>query len=149
MITPTLQPQTLLALQYLFQTWKQDDAAQNNILWITSRCIWLCDNNDTTQTVDLTNLITSFEPDSNNFLNTLEDTEQLEINLPEVNDTEEINPNLELEDIQEETLSVPIDSQVEVTPAEVVTELENNISTTNFTGLVDDLKQTPAQQPEH
>ncbi|CAG8501685.1 22002_t:CDS:1, partial [Gigaspora rosea] len=25
-----------------------------------------------------------------------------------------------------------------------VTELENNISTTNFTGLVDDLKQTPA-----
>jgi hypothetical protein len=116
MITPTLQPQTLLALQYLFRTWKQDNAAQNNTLWITSQCVWLCDNNDTTQTIDLTDLITSFlEPDSNNFLNTLEDTEQLEINLPEVNDTEEINPNLELEDIQEETLSVPIVSQEEVT----------------------------------
>jgi hypothetical protein len=80
----TLQPQTLLALQYLFQTWKQDDVAKNNTLWITSQCVWLCDNNDITQTIDLTNLITSFlEPDSNNFLNTLEDTEQLEINLPE------------------------------------------------------------------
>ncbi|CAG8690119.1 18215_t:CDS:2 [Racocetra persica] len=84
MITPTLQPQILLALQYLFQIWKQDNAAQNNTLWIISLCIWLCDNNDTTQTIDLTNLITSFlEPDSNTFLNTLEDTEQLEINLPE------------------------------------------------------------------
>ena len=116
MTTPTLQPQTLLALQYLLQTWKQDNAAQNNTLWITSQCVWLCDNNDTTQTIDLTDLITSFlEPDSNNFLNTLEDTEQLEINLLEVNDTE-INPNLELENIQEETLSVPIVSQKEVTP---------------------------------
>ncbi|RIB15734.1 hypothetical protein C2G38_2191755 [Gigaspora rosea] len=118
MTTPTLQPQTLLALQYLFQTWKQDNAAQNYALWITSQCVWLCDNNDTTQTIDLTNVITSFlEPDSNNFLNTLEDTEQLEINLPEVNDTEEINPNLELEDIQEEALTVPITNQEEVTPA--------------------------------
>ena len=144
MTTPTLQPQTLLALQYLFQTWKQDNAAQNNTLWITSQCVWLCDNNDTTQTVDLTNLITSLlEPDSNNFLNTLEDTEQLEINLPEVNDTEEMNPNLELEDIQEETLLVPIGSQVEIAPAEVVTELENTSSTNAFTCLVDDLKQTP------
>src|SRR6185312_5256941 len=105
----------------------------------------LCDNNDATQTIDLTNSITSFlEPDTNNFLNTLEDTEQLEINSLVVNDTEEINPNLELEDIQEETLSVPIGSQVEVTPAGVVTELENNVSTTNVTGLVYDLKQTPA-----
>jgi len=120
MITPMLQPQTLLALQYLFQTWKQDNAAQNNTLWITSQCVWLCDNNDTTQTVDLTNLITSLlEPDSNNFLNTLEDTEQLEINLPEVNNTEEINPNLELEDIQEETLLVPIDRQEEIIPAPI------------------------------
>ncbi|RIB00127.1 hypothetical protein C2G38_2235544 [Gigaspora rosea] len=118
MTTPTLQPQTLLALQYLFQTWKQDNVAQNYALWITSQCVWLCDNNDTTQTIDLTNLITSFlEPDSNNFLNTLEDTEQLEINLPEVNDTEEINPNLELEDIQEKTLTVPTTNQEEVTPA--------------------------------
>ena len=41
--------------------------------------------------------------------------EQLEINSLVVNDTEEINPNLELEDIQEETLSVPIVSQEEVT----------------------------------
>src|SRR6185437_6912682 len=145
MSTPTLQPQTLLALQYLFQTWKQDDAAQNNTLWITSQCIWLCDNNDITQTIDLTNSITSFlESDINNSPNTLEDTEQLEINSLVVNDTEEINPNLELEDIQEETLAVPIVSQVEVTPAEVVTELENNDSTTNITCLVDDLKQTPA-----
>ena len=118
MITPTLQPQTLLALQYLFQTWKQDDAAQNNTLWITSRCIWLCDNNDITQTIDLTNSITSFlESDINNSPNTLEDTERLEINSLVVNDTEEINPNLELEDIQEETLSVPIVSQEEDTPA--------------------------------
>src|SRR6185437_9147255 len=145
MITPILQPQTLIALQYLFQTWKQDNAAQNNTLWITSHCVWLCDNNDATLTIDLTNSITSFlEPDTNNSPNTLENTERLEINSLVVNDTEEINPNLELEDIQEETLSVPIDSQVEVTPTEVVTELENNVSTTNFTGLVDDLKQTPA-----
>ncbi|CAG8558656.1 7443_t:CDS:2, partial [Gigaspora rosea] len=35
-------------------------------------------------------------------------------------------------------------SAVEVTPAEVATELENNVSATNFTCLVDDLKQTPA-----
>ena len=37
-------------------------------------------------------------------------------------------------------------SAVEVTPAEVVMKLENNVSTTNFTCLVDDLKQTPAQR---
>ena len=35
-------------------------------------------------------------------------------------------------------------SAVEVTPAEVATELENNVSATNFTCLVDDLKRTPA-----
>ncbi|RIB24526.1 hypothetical protein C2G38_2168386 [Gigaspora rosea] len=92
MTTPTLQPQTLLALQYLFQTWKQDNETQNYALWITSQY-------------------------SNNFLNALEDTEQLESNLPELNDTEEMNQNLELEDIQEETLTVPTTNQEEVTPA--------------------------------
>src|SRR6185437_10080252 len=44
--------------------------------------------------------------------------------------------------LQIETEVLP--SAVEVTPAEVVTELENNVSTTNLTCLVDDLKQTPA-----
>ena len=132
-----LQPQTLLALQYLFQTWKQDDAAQNNTLWITSRCIWLCDNNDITQTIDLTNSITSFlKPDANNFSNALEDTEQLEINSLVVNDTEEINPNLELEDIQEETLSVPIISQKEVTPAPLSGKLTRIIQIIQPCGLL-------------
>ena len=76
-------------------------------------------------------------------MNTLEDTEQLEINSLVVNDTAEMNPNLEFEDIQEETLLVPIGSQVEVAPPEVVTELENTSSTNAFTCLINDLKQTP------
>src|SRR5260363_279800 len=118
MTTPTLQPQALLALQNLFQIWKQDNTAQNNSLCFTKQCIWLYDNNDITQTIDLINLITSFsELDSNNFLDTLIDTELLEINQLEVNNLEEVHSNLELEDVQEETLSFPIANQEEATPA--------------------------------
>ena len=117
MTTPTLQPQTLLALQNLFQIWKQDNIAQNNSLCITEQCIWLCDNNDITQTIDLTNLVTSFsELDSNNFLDTLIDTELLEINQLEVNNLEEVHSSLELEDVEEETLSFPITNQEEAVP---------------------------------
>src|SRR5260364_305063 len=106
MITPILQPQTLIALQNPFQIWKQDNTMQNNSLYITEQCIWLCDNNDITQTIDLTNLVTSFSGlNSNNFLDTLIDTELLGINQLEVYNPEEVRSNLELEDIQEETLS--------------------------------------------
>ena len=118
MTTPTLQPQTLLALQNLFQIWKQDNIAQNNSLCITEQCIWLCDNNDITQTIDLTNLVTSFsELDSNNFLDTLIDTELLEIDQLEVNNLEEVHSSLELEDVEEETLSFQVTNQEDTTPA--------------------------------
>jgi hypothetical protein len=52
-----LQPQTAAALQNFLQLWYKDPASQHN-LWITPQAITLCDNEDLTQQLDLTPILT-------------------------------------------------------------------------------------------
>ena len=95
----TLQPQTLIALQKFLNEWYTDPVSQNNLL-ITPQNIILSNNEDVTQQVDLTSVITrtdniDIEPEIEPITLDIQEDELLTFNETGIELTELFTPDFE------------------------------------------------------
>src|SRR5438477_11084174 len=99
-----LQPQTLIALQNFLNEWYMDPVSQNNLL-ITPQNIILSNNEDITQQVDLTSVITGtdnidIEPEIELITLDIQEGELLTFNKTEIELTKLFTLNFESEKVR-------------------------------------------------
>jgi len=100
-----LQPQTLIALQNFLNEWYMDSVSQNNLL-ITPQNIILSNNEDVTQQVDLTPVITrtdniDIEPEIEPITLDIQEDELFTFDETEIELTELFTPNFESEKVHQ------------------------------------------------
>ena len=101
----TLQPQTLITLQNFLNEWYMDSVSQNNLL-ITPQNIILSNNEDVTQQVDLTPVITGtdnidIEPEIEPITLNIQEDELFTFNETGIELAELFTPNFESEKVHQ------------------------------------------------